>query len=98
MPVEEEEETSGAAAFGKALMAIVMALLIGVGAAYGYYVYSTPKIPASNSQPSASPASGSGGSSLAPADLVTQAARPAIGMSGAAPAMAFVFAPASPRA
>lgn len=97
MPVEEEEETSSAAAFGKAVMAILMALLIGVGAAYGYYVYSTPKIPASSSQPSASPASGSGGSSLAPASLVTRQARPALSLSGGAPAVAFVYAPASPR-
>lgn len=96
--VEEEEESSGAAAFGKALMAIFMALLIGVGAAYGYYVYSTPKIPASATQPSASPASGSGGSSQAPAGLTVRQSRPALGLSEAGPTVAFVFAPAAPRA
>lgn len=95
MPVEEDEETSGAAAFGKALMAIVMALLIGAGAAYGYYIYSTPKIPANISQPSASPTSGSGGSSLAPVGFVAQQSRPALGLSGAAPT--FVLAHALPR-
>ena len=95
MPAEEDEETSGAAAFGKALMAIVMALLIGAGAAYGYYVYSTPKIPANISQPSASPTSGTGSSSLAPATLVAQQSRLVLERSGAAPA--FILTHASPR-
>lgn len=55
---EDEEETSGAAAFGKGLLTIVLALLIGLGAAYGYYVVSTPKPPAAatpDATPSASP-------------------------------------------
>ena len=58
----EEDTSSAGAAFGKALLAIIMGLIIGAGAAYGYYTYSTPKIPASVAQPSTTPASGSGGS------------------------------------
>ncbi len=58
----DEDATSPGAAFGKALLAIILALLIGAGAAYGYYIYSTPKIPANAAQPSTTPASGSGGS------------------------------------
>jgi hypothetical protein len=56
--VEEEEETaSGAAAFGKALMAILLALVIGAGGSYGYYIFSTPKAPANVSPPTATPTS-----------------------------------------
>jgi hypothetical protein len=56
---EEEEETSPGAAIGKGLLAIVLALVIGVGAAYGYYVVSTPKIPVNNAaQPSSTPSPG----------------------------------------
>ena len=56
---EEEEETSSpGAAIGKALMAIVLALALGAGAAYGYYMFSTPKIPANVGQPSSTPAAG----------------------------------------
>ena len=33
-----------------------MALVIGAGAAYGYYLYSTPKPPANAAQPSGTPA------------------------------------------
>lgn len=58
----EEEESSNAAVVGKALMAIILALLVGAGAAYGYYMYSTPKPPANTAQPSTTPASGAGGS------------------------------------
>ncbi len=53
--VEEEETTSGAGAFGKALLAIVLALVIGAGASYGYYVVSTPKAPTSAIQPTTTP-------------------------------------------
>jgi hypothetical protein len=58
----EEDTSSAGAAFGKALLAIIMGLVIGAGAAYGYYMYSTPKIPASVIQPSTTPASKSSGS------------------------------------
>lgn len=53
--VEEEETTSGAAAFGKAMLAIVLALVIGAGASYGYYIVSTPKAPTSAAQPTTTP-------------------------------------------
>lgn len=62
---EEEEESSGAAAFGKALVAIILALVIGAGAAYGYYIYSTPKLPANVGQPSSTSGSGSLGAPYA---------------------------------
>ena len=55
---EEEETTSPGAAIGKALMAIVLALALGAAAAYGYYLMSTPKIPAHLSQPSGTPGAG----------------------------------------
>ncbi len=51
--VEDEEETSGGA--GKAIGAIVLALLLGAGAAYGYYTFSTPKLTVS-ATPGATPA------------------------------------------
>jgi hypothetical protein len=57
----EEEESSRGAAFGKALLFIVLALAIGAGAAYGYYLYSTPKLPASLSQPATTPGAGATG-------------------------------------
>lgn len=57
--VEEEEETgSRGAVIGKALLAIGLALVVGAGAAYGYYVFSTPKVPANAGQPNATPVSG----------------------------------------
>jgi len=84
---EEEEETSRGAAFGKAVLAIVLALVIGAGAAYGYYLYSTPKIPTGVSQPnsaptsgtpaSGTPASGSSGSSYSPHSTTRSAPLPA---------------------
>lgn len=39
-------------------MAIILALAIGAGAAYGYYIMSTPKAPVNNGQPSSTPSSG----------------------------------------
>lgn len=62
---EEDEDTSPAAAFGKAVMAIILALMIGAGLAYGYYVYSTPKLSTNNAQP-AQPAGASSGAIAAP--------------------------------
>ncbi len=52
---DEEEAASRGAVFGKALLAIVLALVIGAGAAYGYYIYSTPKVPSNAGQPSSAP-------------------------------------------
>jgi len=73
---EEEEETSRGAAFGKAVLAIVLALVIGAGAAYGYYLYSTPKIPTGVSQPNSAPTSGT------PASGTPASGTPASGSSG----------------
>lgn len=95
MPQPEEEETSGAAAFGKGLMAIFMALLIGAGAAYGYYIYSTPKLPAGISQPPA--ASPTTAPTVSPTAAPTKTAT-GLRSTPAQPAYTFVVAPASPRA
>jgi hypothetical protein len=78
---EDDEETSRGAAFGKALLAIVLALVIGAGAAYGYYLYSTPKIPAGVSQPNSVPASGTPASGT-PASGTPASGTPASGSSG----------------
>jgi hypothetical protein len=82
--IEEEEESSGAGAFGKALVAIVLALVIGAGAAYGYYIYSTPKIPSNVGQPNAAPTSGASGLSVDGHALSARFVQPAV---------AFVIAP-----
>ena len=50
---EAEEEGSPAAGVAKALGAIVLALVLGIGAAYGYYVLSAPKLQATPYQPPA---------------------------------------------
>lgn len=62
VPVEEEESGSGV---GTALGAIVLALILGAGAAYGYYTISTPKLSGSASPvvtPAASPSAKPGAS------------------------------------
>ncbi len=41
---EEEEKGSPAAAFAKAIGAIVLALVLGAGSAYGYFIMSAPKL------------------------------------------------------
>lgn len=38
-------------------MVILLALVIGAGASYGYYVMSTPKVPVDASQPKSTPTS-----------------------------------------
>jgi len=75
-------------------MAIFMALLIGAGAAYGYYVYSTPKLPAGISQPPA--ASPTAAPTVSPTAAPTKTAT---GLRSAPqqPAYTFVVAPALPR-
>lgn len=107
MPQPEEEETSGAAAFGKGLMAIVMALLIGAGAAYGYYVFSTPKLPAGLAQPPSAPtsapttapnASPTAKPTSTSSGLRSTPALPGVALAGAPHAYTFVVAPASPHA
>ncbi|MFI5277799.1 MAG: hypothetical protein ACHQ1E_11060 [Ktedonobacterales bacterium] len=107
MPQPEEEETSGAAAFGKGLMAIIMALLIGAGAAYGYYVYSTPKLPAGIAQPPAAPTTApTAAPTTSPTAKPTSTstglrstpALPGAALAGAPRAYSFVVAPALPRA
>lgn len=55
---DEEETSSAGAAIGKALMAMILALVIGAGAAYGYYIVSTPKIPVNNAAPTTTPTTG----------------------------------------
>ncbi len=64
--VEDEEESTGGV--GKAIGAIVLALLLGAGAAYGYYTFSTPKLNVSASPgatPAASPSAKPGASPTA---------------------------------
>lgn len=64
-PIEDEEESSGGA--GKAMGAIVLALLVGAGAAYGYYVVSAPKLNVDTAPATASPtATGKSGHVAAP--------------------------------
>jgi hypothetical protein len=41
---EDEEEGSAAAGFVKGLGVIILALILGAGAAYGFYVVSTPRL------------------------------------------------------
>lgn len=50
---DDEEEGSPGAGIAKAIGAIVLALVLGIGAAYGYYVLSTPKLQATPYQPPA---------------------------------------------
>ncbi len=47
---EEEEKGSPAAGIAKAIGAIALALVLGVGSAYGYFVFSTPKLNVAPSQ------------------------------------------------
>lgn len=62
---EDEEDTSSKGmGFGKALGIILLALILGAGAAYGYYMLSAPKPPATTTQPGASPATGASSSGL----------------------------------
>lgn len=88
---DEEETTSGAAAFGKALMAILLALVIGVGASYGYYVFSTPKAPPSVSPPTATPSATKSTTGKIPAHDALALQDPM------AATIAFVFAEAANR-
>ncbi|HEU0026943.1 MAG TPA: hypothetical protein VFQ25_07485 [Ktedonobacterales bacterium] len=55
---EDDEEGSPAAGFAKALGAIVLALALGAGSAYGYFIVSTPKLhipPGQQATPTAAP-------------------------------------------
>lgn len=69
---EEEEETSAGATAAKALGSIVLALALGGGVAYGYYVMSAPKLNVPASQQAAPAASSTASPSVSPAPSATK--------------------------
>ncbi len=70
---EEEESGSPAADVAKALGAIVLALVLGAGSAYGYFVVSTPKLQVSPNQ-QAIPTSPASTPSITPSPSATKSA------------------------
>lgn len=70
---EEEESGSPAAAVAKAIGAIALALVLGAGSAYGYFVVSTPKLHVSPNQ-QAIPTSPASTPSTTPSPSATKSA------------------------
>lgn len=69
---DEEEETSAGATAARALGSIVLALALGGGVAYGYYVVSAPKLNVPASQQVAPAASSTASPSVSPAPSATK--------------------------
>lgn len=71
---EDDEESSPAAGFAKALGAIVLALALGAGSAYGYFIASAPTLHAPAGQQSTPTAAPSTTPSTVPSPSATKAA------------------------
>lgn len=54
-----KDEKKGGVGVGMAFLIILLMFVIGVGAAFGYWKYSTPKLPVNNGAPAATPATNS---------------------------------------
>lgn len=65
------EEKKGGIGFGAAFLIILLMFVLGVGAAYGYWKYSTPKLPVNNGAPAATPAT-TGSPSASPSPSATK--------------------------
>lgn len=65
------EEKKGTVGLGSAFLIILLMFILGVGAAYGYWKYSTPKLPVNNGAPAATPAA-TGSPSASPSPSATK--------------------------
>lgn len=50
------EDKKGGLTFGKAILLILLMFVVGAGAAFGYWKFTTPPLPSNASTPSATPA------------------------------------------